>query len=514
LVSELEPTVTGIEFLEQIINVLSALLPDNEIKNIVNTLKEISAELSSLKKSSIGRPVSVYEKISEKLKRFDTKFDIKYLFQTDMVKQSENCLLSEDVVNDILQGIEILNRLTLKNSENNLSKFRNAFSKRFEDEEIPLLYALDTETGIGYLQNNTGDVSPLVDDLFLQDKNNEISKIEWNSRWAFLHQRYIETVSEGNVVLELTEKDIEGFNFNWDDLPETIAALVKIIQTDENGNYQIYLKSVGGSSAANLIGRFCHADNNVNKFVTEIIEKDERQNKDYIFAEIVHLPESRIGNILSRPTLRTYEIPYLAKSSVNKDKQIPLSDLYISVRGENIFLRSKRFNNLVIPRLTTAHNYSFNALPVYQFLCDMQTQNLIGGLSFNWGPLASQYTFLPRVTYKNIILSRATWHINTTALKTIFHSKDTGKQMDNFITLARKINLPDEFLLIDNDNELYVNINNETSLKILLNQIKKRSSCELAEFIFSEDNLIVTGIDGNYTNEFIITFYKNKMANP
>ena len=88
-----------------------------------------------------------------------------------------------------------------------------------------------------------------------------------------------------------------------------------------------------------------------------IAKKEEALYKDYILAEITHLPEARIGNIVRRPTLREYEIPFLAQSVLSADYQISAEDLFISVKNNRIVLRSGKLNKEVKPYLTNAHNY-------------------------------------------------------------------------------------------------------------------------------------------------------------
>jgi hypothetical protein len=94
-------------------------------------------------------------------------------------------------------------------------------------------------------------------------------------------------------------------------------------------------------------------------------------------------------------------------------------DLYVSVKSGKIILRSKRLNKIIVPRLSNAHNYSYNALPVYQFLCDLQHQNLRTSFSFQWGAMADKFKFLARITYKNTIIEPATWNLTKTDITSL-----------------------------------------------------------------------------------------------
>lgn len=512
LVSELEPAVSGVEFLDQILHTLSGIPSNETLEKVLEVLNLVKSTLLALRNTPIGRDVAVFDHITYELKKLQTNFDIKYLFQTDMVKPTETCQIDNKIREDIVTALTILNKLTPKNTITNLSKFREAFKERYEDEEIPLLRALDNENGIGYLQNQNGDIAPLVDGLFLPLSKTTSHDVKWNSIYALLHEKYIKAISNQSRIVDLNDADLDGFEANWNDLPATISSMIQLFDYDPVQCKPIlYVKSFSGSSGANLIGRFCHADKNTHDFVKDIITKDEEDSPNFIYAEIVHLPESRTGNILMRPIFRSYEIPYLTKSTLPEANQIKADDLYISVRGDQIFLRSKRLGKFVIPRLTTAHNFSFNALPVYHFLCDMQTQNLRSGLMFNWGPLENNHRFLPRVMYKNIILSRAKWNIQNKDIAHVLKVNNDKERADAFIQFATQNNLPDEVVLADSDNELFLNLTNTTCIMILLDLIKNRQFFTLKEFLFSDYGFVVKGPDGYYTNEIVVALHKNEM---
>jgi hypothetical protein len=97
------------------------------------------------------------------------------------------------------------------------------------------------------------------------------------------------------------------------------------------------------------------------------------------------------------------------------------------------------------------------------------------------GRLASEYEFLPRVIYKNIILSLAKWSIKTKDFTKIlkFDNKNDFKfslseeAIDNLKKWRKDIQLPRYVILPDGDNELFVDIENNLSVQTLFSVIKK-----------------------------------------
>ena len=271
------------------------------------------------------------------------------------------------------------------------------------------------------------------------------------------------------------------------------------------------MSGAGGSSAANLLGRFCHSDSAINTYVNDIVTIEKQCNPDALLAEIVHLPESRVGNILMRPALREYEIPYLAKSILPTEKQLPIEDLMLSIKRGKLILRSKKYNKEVLPRLTNAHNYSSGALPIYQFLANMQSQGKRAGINFNWGPYGDSFSFLPRVVYKGVILSPKTWNLKEKDIKELQESQKEATQfqtaLDRFIDEKK---LHQYVLLEEGDNELLVNFKNHTSVKMLLSTVKRNKKFKLIEFLHIDSNNPEVS-DTYFTNQVVLSFYNEAL---
>lgn len=188
--------------------------------------------------------------------------------------------------------------------------------------------------------------------------------------------------------------------------------------------------------------------------------------------------------------------------------KIYIDDLMLSYRGGELVLRSKRLNRRIIPRLTSAHNYYNDTLPVYRFLCDMQHQGKRTFWGFDWGGLADKLSYRPRVRYGNSILSLAAWNIKQEEIVAFYQALD-NELVARVSNWRKKRNIPVYVLLSEGDNELYIDFESPISIRAFLSTVKKRTTFQLLEFIFSPDNLIVEGRDGKYLNECIVGFYRD-----
>jgi lantibiotic biosynthesis protein len=407
----------------------------------------------------------------------------------------------------IVETLHVINRLNKPQENINLQTFIKRFTERYENTEMPLLEVLDVETGIGYIESYKGDILPMVDDIAVPPKPSTDTEITFTKKDTYLLKKLTAALVANKYELQINETELTDFENSWDALPPSMAVMFRLLDDEK-----IFIESVGGSSAVNLLGRFAHGNGDIHDIVKDIVSVEEAQNPDVIFAEIVHLPESRLGNILQHPAFRKYEIPFLAKSSVNSNYQITLQDLYVSVNNNKIILRSKKLNKQIIPRLSTAHNYSYRALPVYQFLCDLQLQDNQTGIYFNWGVLENLYQFLPRVSYKNCIVYAATWHFEKKDIES-FLLKTDAALLEAIAEFRIKWKLPLLIVLADNDNELLINIEDVLMIQIWLDTVKNRKSFIIKEYLDHTKNAVVKGIDGKYfTNQFIATLVKSKVT--
>ncbi len=507
IISELNPSVTGDSFFMRIIRILEEL---NIHGSLVSSLKEIQDQLRLLDLSQRGN-IELYQSIIQNINEINIPYEEKYLFQVDMVKNAVKATLGKDIINELQSAMIFLNKITYKNKDETLSQFQQTFYNRYEDREVSLMEALDPEIGIGYPANkNFKNDSPFLENFSLPNRTEQMTNFQPDPFLSILFKKTMEVSRQNKNEIIFNDEDVKNFNTYWDDLPPTTFSMFEIIKSDSD-NSIIRLHGFYGSSGAKLLTRFAHMDENIISFVNEITAKEqELMPPNVLLAEIAHLPDSRVGNVLSRPHIRDYEILYLANSDLPEKRLIYTSDLFLSIRQGRIYLRSKKLNKEIIPRLTNAHNYKNNSMPVYQFLCDMQIQQRRGNLYFNWGYLNNELSFFPRVRYKNTILSPAIWKVKTTKMKHLFMIKEDNKLLTETKKWQKEYPLPQKVLLSDGDHELLVDWENVRNIRALFSIINNREIIVLTEFLYEPKNSVVRDENGNsYSNECIVAFHKN-----
>ena len=495
LISELEPAITGNEFLDQIIATLKKINKDADpvITDCIQWLNDIEKGLYDAD-ANVFNEVAVYENMIKRIQQLPVPFEENKLFQTDMFRRPKVRSLNSNLQDELLETISLLCRIAPYNKNEDLSSFATRFVEKYEDRSMPLLQVLDTDTGLGYPNKGAKNLSPITDELILPGNKDPYEySISWNRNQQWLLNKLIN--NRDKMEIDISEEDFSSFEENYTVLPPSLSVMFSITEDEK-----IIFKGASGSSAANLPGRFAHGNKEVNEVIHEIIAEEDNMNSSIIFAEIVHLPEDRVGNILLHPAFRKYEIPFLAKSSLHVTRQIPLQDIMISVINGTIWLRDKESGKAIIPRLSNSHNYSSHALPVYHFLCDMQTQFGMDGIAFNWGAMSTHFPFLPRVVYKNCILTEATWHFQKKDIeKLLFTNANTKSDIESFQKIFR---LPRYVVLADNDNELLVDLHNSLSVLAFIKTVKERPFFVLKEYHRPSADTVKDETGRYYANQF------------
>ena len=510
--SELVPNVTGESYFKRICGILERInSPDlNSVsRSTLNILKNVEQMLEELDNRVVNSTGS-YSKIISSLEGIGIPLKENRIFQADLVKGIHRNEVNEGIQDFLVDAWEVLNALSLKGHHTNLQYFAKQYLIRYGEEEMPLVEVLDAESGIGYPVSTPLFSTPLVEGIQLSNSGGtQFANLEWTQPQRLLWEKLIIAKESNQYSIELTEADLEKMEVSWDDIPSSVSMIFRMVD-DPDGC--IFLESVGGISAMNLLGRFSHLNSGFAEIAQEIARKEEALFPGAIIAEIAHLPQPRMGNVVRRKGWANYEIPFLGNASVPYSFQISLDDLFIRISNGRISLRSSRLKKEVIPRFSTAYNFHLSPLPVFRFLCDLQSQGLRTDFSFNWGDIAMLTKFFPRVISKKVILQRATWRLDYSDLAPLIAS--TPNSLSVQIEQFREVwNLPQFFCLVEGDNELLVDAKELFTVQTFLSSVKGMKTIVLKEFLFDE-NVRVEDLLGNKFSHQLVASVFHKTIKP
>ena len=524
LVSELEPIITGNDPLQQILGVLRRVdqaLAEDTLKPLITRLAAVEKELTHLTQSDLG--ADPYQAIEKQIRPLQIPWSSGSLFQVNTFRRNtavatgaastvnrqdfQPNTLDQRWQEKIKQAAEMLVYLTSPSENQLLERFRRQFYERYEEAEMPLLSVLDTETGIKYGEIGQEVSSSLVDGLV----SSSSGQLTYNEQKSVAEQWLLQKIrrEEGNGkgIIRINSKEVKSLANKDYVMPPSSSVVFRFVDQET-----MYLEGLSGTSAANLLGRFANDDETIYQIVRDITEAEQQNNPDVILAEIVHLPGQRVGNILRRPILRKYELPYLAQSTQSQDQQIAAQDLWVSVRNERVMLRSRRLDKEIIPRLSTAHNYAHQSLPVYQFLCDLQSQGIHRSLNLNWHPGHYGLKQLPRLIYGRTILGLKTWYLQREDFQELL-SKSTVSQSEQMAQWVAQWKLPRYFVLAEGDRELLVDTQNPLTVQVWRDTIRKQPAILLKEFLFDpKESMVTDEAGGPYVNQWIASVIKEEVT--
>ncbi|QES87613.1 lantibiotic dehydratase [Rhizosphaericola mali] len=416
--------------------------------------------------------------------------------------------LSQEVKMDIIDGLKVGRLLIPCRELPSLEKFRKRFLEKFDRRSMPLMEALDPEFGIGY-----GDLLQIPADSVLTNgvKWNGQSSSEQTLFWSETVKFLINKLCSGNRIIKLEEADIAILEEEAKDkngIGSDAPGISVLFRRCNDG--KTYIESAGGVSSMNLIGRFTPFNEEIGHQAMLLAEMESSHNPEVIFAEIVHFSDSHVANIERRNAIRDYEIPILTGSGVDSGHRIAVNDLFVAVRGNEIFLWSKQLKKRIIPRLDSAYNHSISDLPVFRFLCDIQGQGLRSAYSFHLKDIFPGLKHYPRIEYNNTVLSLEEWHIGKGEWKDLVQmSKDAIR---NWI---EKKGLPRLFAITGADRQIVIDSSQDKDLGVLSGIYKNKIPAVtiLREFPFAgppaEKNIKDTS--GNYyINQFIAQLYNRQ----
>ena len=502
LVSSFSPPLTGESPIDGLIAQVHAL---PFASAVADTLRRTRGDLAALDRRGMDASPDDYRAIASGLTSLPAEIDFARLYQVDLVKPVQDAVITKAVVDELMWGAEVLHRLGQRAEPDALESFRHAFTARYDRAAIPLLDALDEEAGVGF--GSAADTPTLFRDVSLDVPTTSKS---FSAHPALL-QGAVDCARRSDMELQLRISDLPPLSDSMPELPNSFAVMATLIapsmEAARDGHFRVKVGGIWGPGGARYMARFCHADTELEGYVRRHIAQEEACDPDAVYAEIVHLQDERMGNVLCRPVLHQYELVYLGPSGAASDRQLPVCDLLVAVERGRIVLYSSRLQRRVIPRLTNAHGYTNLQLePVYRFLCLLQRQGVYTG-GFSWGGLDA-LALLPRVRIGRVVLAVAQWRLTSSEIANLAEHDGSRCFMD-VQEFRRRRSLPRWVVLQDTDQAMPIDLDNALSVEAFVHALKRRSQAVLQEMYPSPEEGCVTGPEGVFSHELIVPFVRN-----
>lgn len=387
----------------------------------------------------------------------------------------------------IRQAVKFLHdHFSAQVSNPELITFIDKFRSKYDMQAIPIMQALDPVMGIGYgnMESEAGTsdlitkIASLKTDIKSSDQMNTLKQF-------LLHQQ----TSCRKRVIDLSDfkNKVDGHN---QPLPNTLSALV--IKADEF----LVVDHLGGATATSFLGRFSLVDGEVHQLCSDLAGIEKEANPGVIFFDIAYMGEPSVDNVSRRLSIYDYNISICCWNEGGL--KLRLDDIDVLIRGSDLILHSKSLNKRLIPRLSTAYNYSRSDLPLFRLLCDIQAQGIVTNLIPDLQTIIPNAEHYPRLMFKNVVLGREAWRIR---YNPDFEQQDSlkaylkGKQLSRFIKVGHA------------DQTVRLDLEDQNQRDLLHSILKARTELLVSEVLAETDAVIQDSEGNNFASELILSLF-------
>ncbi len=363
---------------------------------------------------------------------------------------------------------------------------------------MPLIDVFSREIGIGKIDysNNINDIS-------------NKSKIRKN----ILLNEILDCVK--NNVLEIDLGELIGkykeslMDKNNGQVPKYLEVFGEIIvknkQKINKDNYIFISSKTVNTEFGASYGRFLDI---LDKTAIKRIKKHFEEEEDVVYVQLLFIPDTySFGNVVMVPKFTDYAITL---NSYQSDLfNIPLNDLMLYAYNGELNLKSKMLDKRI--EIFTGNMFNpFAASSIYEYLTLINCSNRRWNGNI-WGEL-SDCRFLPRIRYKNIVLSPAQWSFN------IFNVEDKilcdSKKWSIYFNECKILyNIPKYTYCVRDDKKLITDTENEKEIEGIRIQLKSLKLIILIEVYGDLENRLIMGEKGLHFSEVVIPLKYNQKFN-
>ncbi|MDF2886241.1 MAG: hypothetical protein K0R23_626 [Lacrimispora sp.] len=457
----------------------------------------------------VGTGLDLYQETLQVMKEIQPE---SVCLQVDLHSASNAFALDTQSARQIEKTVGFL--VDLCKSESSHARHMEAYKSRFLEKygyerEVPILELLDPIIGIGapvsYQQPPSG-----------YDSINEQQDTTTDKLPSYFLQKYCNALIR-HCNIEITEEEIKPY------LPtqvskDTDPSSLEIYLMPRLVNDSLYWNIspvVGADKAGKTFGRFSNADPQFGELLKRIAQyKHLQQTDSYETCSFNYLPGNmRSGNVVREINSADKEIT-LSTTPSRLGHQLVLSDVVVGIDHQDRFYMVDLINNKIINACTNNMFNPYlqpNAVRLMQEITDDHT---VSWGQFPWVKAYRDFDYVPRITYRNFILSGARWKVTAEQL-----GIKPDSVFEDFISVfnqfSQEYNLPDYLYISYEDNRLKINTRDSYSLEILFAEIKNsKAGFLMLEEVEAGENIIVDEGGRSHCCEIVVPLINNDYQTP
>lgn len=244
---------------------------------------------------------------------------------------------------------------------------------------------------------------------------------------------------------------------------------------------------------AHLLGERCIDD------LKSFYEEEALIEKNALICGLAFIPRTeRVANVATHPCLR----PHYLETEKTKSYPIHMDDIFVGSTGDGFFLTTKCKTHEIIGRFDHVVNTSL-APDILQFIHAVSISRYSIPKEIRYWEVEDTAIFLPRIVYKNLILSPSRWNFESV----LFDKVKQSQLATAFEKLADQWSLPKKVIINHRDQKLLIDRTHPGQFALILQILKKQETLKFEEDF---DSYFATSQDGCHNIEFVVPFLRNK----
>lgn len=429
-----------------------------------------------------SHPITVpedYLTIRRELKDCGVEVDERSLVKVDLHCEGD-CLgsLPASVLDQTKRALGKFLRFHEKSAP--LAGFVARFERRFGDSEVPLSIIANELESLGFPHEEVP--LPELARVLGNQHQTRHGPLKQTSQEVEVAGRILshQQLSAGENYIDVTSyiddqigsKPITASTNEEYDL--SLMAWLSLWDADVDDLPTVEIRGVSVQEPGKIMGRFAGQNETIRRFLESLpVTQDE------VLAELVHLPQDRVGNVTARPSLSAHELRIRGGVGATSDA-IHINDVLVSVSRGKVKLRSKRLNAYISLRMSNAHNYDArDNLGIYRFLNHIASQGMVADW-FSLRRTLPDAPFVPGVVSDGVVISRPLWLICAEDAKALRKASPADRRA--MIEAWRcDRNLPTWITLVEGDNVIPYCLDNSWMVDDLCRSIVRQGRGELSD---------------------------------